>query len=735
MSLFSELKRRNVLRVAIAYLAAAWLLTEVAETLFPMFGFGAAPARITVIVLAIGFPLFIIFSWVFELTPEGLMLEKDVQREVSITARTGKQLDRMIIVLLALALGYFAFDKFVLEPARVAAIVQETAQQARSEALIESYGDLSIAVLPFLNLSADPNQEYFSDGISEELLNLLAQIPEFRIISRSSSFSFKGQDMAIPEVARQLNVAHVLEGSVRKAGNRVRISAQLIEGRSDTHLWSETYERDLTTRNLFAIQFEIAEDISAALDSVLTTSDREQLSKVPTENLDAYYAYHLGRQRMINRTVESLEEAVDLFRRAIEIDPDYALAYVGLADAFMLLGDYGALGLEEMVASAEPALNRALELDVRLAPAYASLGAIRTKQFNFAAAEAAHLRAIELDPNYATAYHWYGDLLVSYAGRPSEAIPLLERALALDPLSPAVNVTMGQAFEGVGHFERAVEFYDRAIDMAPDYPGSYFLLARIKHNAFGRLDEAFRWRTEGLSRNPRQVIALANMGMMFLDLGDDETAERWIDQAISLSPGHFAANRALVLLFRYRGNESQALENARRLFELVPGNKVTIATLVHFGRYEEALQKYLTSIPELACPGEPSVTASTVLQALDLSLAFERTGNKKCADLLLDLVLQQTKIMPRLGLQGTGIADVAVYARQGKIQQALTNLGLAIDDRWRAFWWAQGKHSPHMDNVRDHPEFTAMMAEIEVDMATQLERIRTMGKERGGTVL
>ena len=189
MSLYHELKRRNVFRVASAYLAASWLLIEAAETIFPLYGFGDAPARIVVTVLAIGFPLFLVFSWVFELTPEGLKKEKDIDRTAAVTRKSGKQLDRIIIVLLALALGYFAFDKFVLEPARVADIVQETAEQARTDALVESFGDKSIAVLPFANLSADPEQEYFSDGISEELLNLLARIPELRVTSRSSSFS------------------------------------------------------------------------------------------------------------------------------------------------------------------------------------------------------------------------------------------------------------------------------------------------------------------------------------------------------------------------------------------------------------------------------------------------------------------------------------------------------------------------------------------------------------------
>ena len=211
MSLYHELKRRNVIRVAIAYLAASWLLIEAAETIFPLYGFGDAPARIVVTLLAIGFPLFLVFSWVFEITPEGLKLEKDVKREESIGPKSGKKLDRVIILLLALALGYFAVDKFVLEPARVSDLVEESAQQARSEALVESYGEKSIAVLPFVNMSADPEQSYFSDGISEELLNLLAKIPELRVISRSSSFSFKGKDVAIPEVGKRLNVAHILE--------------------------------------------------------------------------------------------------------------------------------------------------------------------------------------------------------------------------------------------------------------------------------------------------------------------------------------------------------------------------------------------------------------------------------------------------------------------------------------------------------------------------------------------
>ncbi len=236
VSFLEELKRRNVLRVAAAYLAVSWLLIQVVETVFPAFGFGGTDVRIVIVVLVIGLIPVLIFSWAFELTPEGLKKEWEVDRSRSIAARTSKTLDRMIMLVLALALGFFAFDKFVLDPARDATREEAVARQARSDALVESYGDKSIAVLPFVNMSSDPEQAYFSNGISEELLNLLTRIPQLRVISRSSAFSYKGKDIDIPTMAEQLNVAHILEGSVRKSGNRVRITAQLIEARTDTHL-------------------------------------------------------------------------------------------------------------------------------------------------------------------------------------------------------------------------------------------------------------------------------------------------------------------------------------------------------------------------------------------------------------------------------------------------------------------------------------------------------------------
>jgi len=436
---FEELKRRNVLRVAIAYLAVSWLLIQVAETLFPIFGMSDALIRLVAILLFIGFPIILIFSWAYELTPEGLKLERDVDRSRSVVHHTGKKLDRAIIVVLALALGYFAFDKFVLDPARDVEREEEVAKQARSEALVDSYGDKSIAVLPFINMSDDADNEYFSDGISEELLNLLAKVPQLRVISRSSSFSFKGKDIDLPTVAEQLNVAHVLEGSVRKVGNRVRITAQLIEARSDSHLWSETYDRNLD--DIFAIQDEISAAIVESLKEHLGLQGEAAPRVIAAANTEAHDAYLRGRHLMVQRTVATVEGAAREFEKAVELDPGYAPAHAELAIATLLVVGSGSVTDTEAIARATPHAERAMALEPTLAQAHAATGFLLWSQWNPEEALTHFEQAIQINPNYSIAYTWMANLLDFSLGRYDESFPMRETALRLDPLSiPAINL-------------------------------------------------------------------------------------------------------------------------------------------------------------------------------------------------------------------------------------------------------------------------------------------------------
>lgn len=434
MSLFTELRNRNVFRVAAAYVLSAWLLIQVVETIFPAFGFGPGAVRIVVIVCAIGLVPVLVFSWIFEITPAGIKRETEMDHSQPVPVAAARTLDRVIIVILTLATGFFAFDKFVLDPARDAEIERATTDRVRTETLVESYGQSSIAVLPFRNMSDDPGNEYFSDGISEELLNLLAKIPRLRVISQSSSFSFKGKNIGIPEIAEQLKVAHVLEGSVRKFGNRLRITAQLIEARSDTHLWSETYDRDI--EDLFAIQDEISAAIVGELKGHLKLDEAAAPKVTSTTSPEAHDAALRGRYLLAQRVPGARGRAVVEFEKALALDPDFAQAHAELALSLMFAG-CADVSDEECRETIQNHVNTALTLDPAMAEAHAAKAYWSFLNGSLDEARVHYLRALDINPNYATVYVWMAGS--GLFPNPQEAFDAIERAALLDPLSPLAS--------------------------------------------------------------------------------------------------------------------------------------------------------------------------------------------------------------------------------------------------------------------------------------------------------
>lgn len=475
MSLFLELKRRNVLRVGAAYVVVSWLVIQVTETIFPLFGFDDTPARIVVIVLAIGLIPVIIFSWAFEMTPEGLKKESEVDRSQSIAPHTGKKINRAIMVVLALALGYFALDKFVLNPQReaamekqVAAQVEEARREGRSEALVESYGDKSIAVLPFVNMSSDIEQEYFSDGLSEELLNLLAKIPELRVTSRSSAFSFKGKDFKIADVGRELNVSNVLEGSVRKSGNMVRITAQLISVDGDVHLWSETYDRSLD--NIFAIQDEIASKVVTELKITLLGNAPDARKTDP----EAYALFLQGRHLRRQTIAGAYDKAQALLQQALEIDPDYAEAWVELASTYTNQANLGLRPYDEAFLLAREAIDKAITIDPENAQAHASLGYIARSYDNDLVAAAYQLQlALQLEPTYTDIIRSAASLIMSL-GRLDEAIALSEFVVARDPVSPRSHSNLALYYTYAGRWDNAMASSRTVLALSPGYSAGHY---------------------------------------------------------------------------------------------------------------------------------------------------------------------------------------------------------------------------------------------------------------------
>ena len=450
MSLFHELKRRNVIRIAILYLVSSWVLLQLADVLSSLLNAPEFAGSIVVMLLVLGFFPALIFAWVYEMTPEGLKREVEVDRSQSMTPETGKKLNVVIIVLLVIAISGLVVDRLIPETS-----VEEDAVLVESpEAPVN---DLSIAVLPFADLSQDQDQKYFTDGLSEELLNLLVRVDELRVASRTSSFAFRGSSLGIPEISKALNVGHILEGSVRKDGDRIRITAQLIEAGTDTHLWSENFDRELT--DIFAIQDEIANAIVNALTGELGMGgDRVITVEAVTENLDAYEMFLTARELFINR--EQLPESIRLFRKAVELDPDFARAWAGLGAVEGVANEWIFGDGIDHEPLAKVAAEKALSLNPDLSMPLAVLGLIAndySDSLDYLSA------AIEKDPNNTSAWLWLG-LHQMVAGFIDESMASLQQCLAIDPGYQNCRQHLARAYLFKGDVETALKLCNETLE-------------------------------------------------------------------------------------------------------------------------------------------------------------------------------------------------------------------------------------------------------------------------------
>jgi TolB-like protein/tetratricopeptide (TPR) repeat protein len=462
LNFFEELKRRNVFRVGIAYGVASWLLLQLSDILAPLLNLPETAQRYVLFALVIGFVPALIFAWAFEMTPEGLKKEKDVDRSQSVVPKAARSLDRTIIVVLALAVGFLLYKQMGQQSDET----DHVAIEPPIESIAPEQVQKSVAVLPFVNMSSDPEQEYFSDGLSEELLNRLAKNDQLHVAARTSAFQFKGQNLDISDIGRQLNVAHVLEGSVRKAGNRLRITAQLIQVDNGFHLWSETYEREMD--DVFAIQDEIAVAISEAMEIELGTSSNLVAGSKPTSNLEAYNHYLQARFLLAQRGDENMRKADEMFNKAVALDPEFADAWSGMAFNMTLLYGYSpTMSLEESFSKTMNAAERALELDPLNAEAYTAIGRAHTDNFNYVAAEEYFDRAYQLGPNDVGVLNLYGDFMGDI-GDFDRAIELKMQAIDLDPLSPVHASDLAGELINAGRYDEAVVSARRGVSLAPE---------------------------------------------------------------------------------------------------------------------------------------------------------------------------------------------------------------------------------------------------------------------------
>ena len=710
----SELKRRNVFRVAIAYVITAWLLLQLADLVLDNTEAPSWVFQSIMLLVVIGFPIAAIFAWAFELTPEGIKKEKDVDRSQSITHNTGRKLDFVIIGVMALALIYFSYDKFVSDPTE--ATTADTATDQAPEVTETEISELSIAVLPFVNMSSDPEQEFFSDGISEELLNVLAQLPGLRVAARTSSFQFKGMNQDIGMIADTLNVAHILEGSVRKSGTRLRITAQLIKADDGFHLWSDSYDREVD--DIFAVQEEIALAISDALKVKLALDGAEGEAVQPTiikaANATAYEAYLRGRQLIHRRNRVNLEEAVRSLELALRLDNNFAPAHAQLAIAIALLQEspesYGTLTLEEVRRRAIPHLDRAQELMPELAEAYAgrALLALDTSELDYAVEQAQ--KALDINPSYTDAINWKY-LALQSLGRYEEQEAAMQQILTIDPMTIIGRMNYIGWLGSTGRAQEGHELADELMKLSLWAGYSRHAEMSLYHEA--RFDEGLAWGLKSHVVDPSDNFNNFGVVLAFtwLDLFDEA---RRISE-----PMNFIADIS-------EGRFDDAIEKTQNKMSLDPENEAVISaaadTLYDAGRIEQALPLF-ERLRDFRPEGRPIDDSSDSM--MRLALALRKTGDEQGALTAAGIAKQEHEALRAAGAKNQfhRQTEASIAAFENDPDRAIATLESAMQ---------LGMRNPHVfsdpifEELWDDPRFVALQQELDAILKEERNKVLQM---------
>ena len=747
MSFFAELKRRNVVKVGIAYIVASWLILQLAEVLTELIGLDTDMGKIVIVLLAVGFIPALIFAWAFEMTPEGVKRERDVDRSQSITPQTGKKLTNTILVLMAVAIAYLLFDKFSVKgpdpiPTPATGVAENSPSgepdpaldiKAEAEPVINRQ---SIAVLPFDNRSNREEDQFFTDGIHDDLLTTIAKIGSMKVISRTSVMEYKGTTKKIPVIANELGVANVLEGGIQRSGNQVRINVQLIDAQTDEHLWAEIYDRELTAENLFVIQSEISRAIADALQATLSPEEEQRINTRPTENLQAYDAYMRGRQLMATRETTRLKLATEEFRKATEIDPLFALAWVGVADSNWLLSLYGSPSEEELLPIREEAVKNALAIDKNLGEAYASLAAIHRFHEKNDEAETAYKKAIELSPNYAPAYHWYSNLLGAYPLRIQEQLDLARKAVELDPRSSIIRNNLAGRYHNQGLYSLAEAEYQNVIELDPDFAVGYSSLADLYIFDTSQLEKALPLLHKAIELDAGDLENYLKLAALYQEIGDLESARKTRDKMASREADDPRVGFVDVLLNATIKNPDGTREAINWLLPKMVNDSGWLRTLGFFaltqGDIQRSLEIYLSTNPGWLEPDQWQVLIErTSTSSCIVSWLLISSGD---ADLGLALLQQTTtyleESLPAAIEHSDSYYPEICYLASGDTGKALQSIETQLSHN-HLFGWSTRHQMPMYDLIRHEPRYQAALAEHKQRIAAQREAIAEMEAEAG----
>lgn len=712
MSIINELQRRNVFKVAAAYVVVGWLTMQAGEVMAPALNLPEWVVSMLAFFLLLGFPLAVLFAWAFELTPDGIRREKDVDRSQSITGTTGQKLNYTIIVLLAAAVGLFAWDKFLREP-----LPAGTAEQLAAETH-------SIAVLPLADMSQDGDHEYFSDGLTEELLNILAQISDLRVAGRTSSFAFKGKNEDLRNIGQKLNVESILEGSVRKDtnSNRVRITLQLINVENGYHLWSETYNRQLD--DIFAIQEEVALQVASALRITLLGEDQqriEQTSQLVSTDTDAYDLYLQGLNELNKSGHINLERALALFGQVLAQDPDYLPARLGLLDSWAQQSGTGAMTSQEFVRRASPQLETLLAQMPENAHAHRLKAKVHEAEGDTENAQRAFEKALGLAPSEARNLQEYGRFLFD-TGRPVEGMTLIDTAARLEPYNAQIRFDQCQTNAYAERLEPALSACDALIEINPEGPQGYYGKG-LAYLYQGDLAKGVEYFTRSIEKDPADFEMLAGQSVFWVAMGDSDQALEWLNRAEAIATGEPLPTVARVLYLEYTEQFDRAGALAQRALERGLENRhgsdvflrrANAAAALREDNVEQALAPYrkqhpwafetnLQSPPQLDFFSAHEIVRIAALMKL-VDPVSERPG--QLVTLAEETWAQNDEL--QWFAKPTFLASIAVV--RGDLDQAMDALK---DMPVQMYWRSETLYDPVISQLKEHPGFQPFIASIE----------------------
>jgi serine/threonine-protein kinase len=555
---FAELKRRNVYKVAVAYAVIGWLLVQVATQVFPFFEIPNWAVRLVVLAIVIGFPIALVIAWAFELTPEGI---KRTEVADAMPAVKGQKKHAWIYVVIiggAISVALFFAGRY-------------TAGNKTGAVPPNELSTKSIAVLPFDNLSRDPDNAFFAEGVQDEILTRLAKVADLKVIARTSTQKFKSSPENLPDIAKQLGALNILEGSVQKANDQVRVNVQLINAMTNSHLWAEIYDRKLT--DIFAVESDIAKTIADTLQAKLTGSEKQMIATQPTTDATTYELYLRGRALWGKRSGDNIPKAIAFFEQAIARDPNYALAYAGLSDSYVLLPYYAGARQRDAFAKAKEAALKALSLDPNLPEAHVALGKVLSfDDIDLVGSVREFQRAIALQPGNATAHHWYGNGPLAALGRFEEAIAEGKRSVELDPLSPIINADFGNTLYYARRYDEATTQLRKAIDLDPNFFYSHYNLGEVLQ-ANGDLTGGIAEyeKAKQLSDDP---FVLGLWGSAKAYAGDKNAALQTLSDLEKISQHREVLSYARALVYLSLQDKEKALDWLEKSFDEHDGSNI-----------------------------------------------------------------------------------------------------------------------------------------------------------------